>query len=40
MLEDGRDAEPYGKNKNCDGISASCVGRCDFHESGVLGLEL
>lgn len=40
VLEDERDAEPYGKNKNCEEISASYVGRCDIFESGVLGLEL
>lgn len=40
VLGGGRDADPYGKNKNCKEMSASCVGRCDIHESGVLGLEL
>lgn len=40
MLGDGGDADPCGKNKNCIEISASCVSRCDIHESGVLGLEL
>lgn len=39
MLGDGGDADPCSK-KNCIEISASCVSRCDIHESGVLGLEL
>lgn len=40
MLGDGRDAEPYSKNKNCTVLSASCAGGCDIRGAGVLGLEL
>lgn len=40
VLGDRMDAEPYSKNKNCTVLSASCVGGCDIHRTGVLGLEL
>ena len=40
MLGDRRDAELYGKNKNCAVMSASCVGGCDIRGAGGLGLEL
>lgn len=40
MLGDGRDAELYGKNKNCTVMSDSCVGGCDSCGAGGLGLNL